>query len=159
MKAKLTIKNIGIALLFIFIVMQFFRIEKNNTDSDPTQDFIAITQPDEELAQILRTSCYDCHSNKVNYPWYTNIAPFSWWIKQHINEGREEFNFSEWGAYKDRRKDKKLKESIEMVKEGEMPLGSYTWIHNGAKLSEAQKEKLYTFFTSLRNYESDKPKE
>lgn len=159
MKAKLTIKNIGFVVLFIFIVLQFFRIEKDNTDSDPAQDFIAITQPEEELAQILRTSCYDCHSNKVNYPWYTNIAPFSWWIKKHVNEGREELNFSEWGSFKDRRKDKKLKESIEMVKEGEMPLDSYTWIHKGAKLSEGQKQKLYAFFTSLRNYESDKPKE
>ena len=96
MKRKFTLKNIGLALLFIFIVMQAFRIEKSNPTSDPANDFIAVTQPSDEIVTILKDACYDCHSNNVTYPWYTNIAPFSWWIKDHVNDGRDELNFSEF---------------------------------------------------------------
>lgn len=158
-KQKLTLKNISLVLLFIFVVLQFFRIEKSNPSSDPAQDLITISQPDEETARLLKITCYDCHSNKVIYPWYTNIAPFSWWIKQHVNEGRDEFNMSEWGSFSEKRKNKKIKESVEMLEEEKMPLASYTWLHGEAKLSEAQKEKLCEFFKTLRTGESDKPKE
>lgn len=159
MKQKFTLKNIGLALLVIFIIMQAFRIEKSNPTSDPSNDFIAVTQPSAEIATILKDACYDCHSNTVTYPWYTNIAPFSWWIKDHVNEGRDELNFSEWKTYSSRRMDKKMKEAIEMVDEDEMPMYSYTIMHKNATLTKEQKELLHAFFSSLRNGESDKPKE
>lgn len=156
---KLSFKKIGLALLIIFVVMQFFRIDKTNPPLDPANDFISVTKPSAEIAAILKTSCYDCHSNEVNYPWYTNIAPFSWWIKHHVNEGNDELNFSEWGTFKPRRMDHKLKEGIELLEEDEMPLASYTWMHGDAKLSADQKQKLVEFFKSLRTGESDKPRE
>lgn len=155
MKQKLTLKNIGLALLSVFVLIQFFRIDRTNTTTDPLNDLINFTKPPAEVAALLKTSCYDCHSNEVKYPWYTNIAPFSWWIKHHINEGREELNMSEWGSYKEKRKKKKIKESIEMLEEGEMPLDSYTWLHGEAKLSGDDKEKLMTFFRSINVGEVD----
>lgn len=159
MKQKFTLKNIGLALLVIFIVMQAFRIEKSNPTTDPANDFIAVTQPGAEIATILKDACYDCHSNNVTYPWYTNIAPFSWWIKDHVNDGRDELNFSEWKTYSSRRMDKKMKEGVEMVDENEMPMYSYTIMHKNATLTKEQKTLLLTFFSSLRTGESDKPKE
>ncbi len=159
MKKKFTLKNIGLALLFIFIVMQAFRIEKSNPTTDPANDFITVAQPSAEIATILKDACYDCHSNNVTYPWYTNIAPFSWWIKDHVNDGRDELNFSEWKTYSPRRMDKKMKEAVEMVDEDEMPMYSYTIMHKNATLTKEQKTLLLAFFSSLRTGESDKPKE
>lgn len=146
-------------LFIVFVIIQVFRIDKSNAPLDKSKDILVITQASPEISGILRTSCYDCHSNESVYPWYTNIAPFSWWIKHHMNEGKEELNFSEWGDYKERRKDHKLKESIEMVEEEEMPLGSYTWIHGEAELTKEQQKKLVEWFRSLRSFESDKPRE
>ncbi|MDZ4665350.1 MAG: heme-binding domain-containing protein [Bacteroidota bacterium] len=145
--------------MVLFIVIQAFRIEKSNPVSDPANDFIAVTQPGAEIASILKSACYDCHSNTITYPWYTNIAPFSWWIKDHLNEERDELNFSEWKTYKSRRMDKKMKEAAEMVNEDEMPMYSYTIMHGKATLTKEQKVLLLNFFNSLRNGESDKPKE
>lgn len=135
-------KKIGYTLLIVIIVIQFFRIDKTNPVVDYEMDFIKINLPSEKVAAILKTTCYDCHSNESKYPWYSNFAPVSWWVKDHINEGREELNFSEWGTYTEKRKEHKLEEIIEMVDEGEMPLKSYTWMHNESKLNAEQKTTL-----------------
>lgn len=140
------IKRILIALLVILVLIQFIRIDKANPASDPTQDIITILQPPDDLAHIMKVSCYDCHSNHTTYPWYTNIAPFSFWIKQHINEARHHLNFSEWGTYNDKRAHHKLEEGYEMVLEGHMPLPSYTWMHREAKITEDQRKSLATWF-------------
>lgn len=159
MKKKLTKKNILLGVLILLGVIQLFRIDKTNKVSAPEIDFITMTHADAEISKILKTSCYDCHSNEVKYPWYTNIAPVSWWIKHHINEGSEHLNFSEWGNYASRKADHKLEECVEMIESGEMPMSSYTLLHNEAKLSKEQQARLINWFNSLRTHESDKPKE
>jgi hypothetical protein len=159
MKKKFTKKNITLGFVVLLIVFQFFRIDKTNKNSAPEKDILQITNPDIEISNILKNSCYDCHSNQVTYPWYTNVAPISWWIKHHINEGSHHLNFSEWGDYSSRKADHKLKECAEMVEEGEMPMTSYTIIHRNATLSKEQQTLLVTWFNSLRTHESDKPKE
>ena len=78
---------------------------------------------------MLKSSCYDCHSNHTKYPWYNNVTPVSWWIASHISEVKEELNFSEWENYTLKKKKHKLKEIIEETGEGEMPLRSYLWTH------------------------------
>ncbi len=108
-------------------------------------------KPNTEIKTILKASCYDCHSNESAYPWYTNIAPFSWLVKNHINEGRQHLNFSEWGTYSIEKSDHKLEECIDEVEEGEMPLSSYTLMHKEAELSKEQKEALMHWFISIRN--------
>lgn len=159
MKKKFTKKNIFVGAIVILILFQFFRIDKNNPASNSAKDILAIYEADSEISSLLKTSCYDCHSNSATYPWYTNIAPVSWWIKHHINEGRQHLNFSEWGTYTSRKVDHKLKECVEMVEEGEMPMTSYTLIHKNAKLSKDQQLLLVNWFASLRTHESDKPKD
>ncbi len=151
MKKRLTKKNILIAVLFLLIIMQVFRIDKATKPVDASKDFIALTSANAEVANTLKIACYDCHSNQPVYPWYTNIAPVSWWIKHHIDEGSHHLNFSEWGTYTEKRKDHKLEECIEMVEEGEMPMASYTWMHGNAKLTDAQKLQLVEFFKAVKN--------
>ena len=143
-------KKIGYGLLLIIIVIQFFRIDKTNPEVSLENDFIALTAPPEEISVILKSTCYDCHSNETNYPWYSNVAPISWWVKDHIDEGREELNFSKWGTFKAKRKDHKLEEAVEMLEDGEMPLDEYTWTHSEANLTSKQKEQLIDWFKTTR---------
>ena len=146
MKTKLSLKRIGIAFIVLFIVIQVFRINKTITPVNEQTDFMAVTQTNPEVATILKNACYDCHSNQPTYPWYTSVAPVSWWIKNHINEGSKHLNFSIWQTYTVKRKDHKLEECVEMIEEGEMPMNSYTWMHPEAKLTDAQKQLLIDWF-------------
>lgn len=134
----------------LLIVFQLFRIDKTNPPLDKSKDILTITNAAPKIASILKISCYDCHSNEVTYPWYTNVAPVSWWIKKHINEGRRHLNFSEWGNYTSKKADHKLEECIENVQEGEMPMSSYTLIHKDAEISKEQKNALLKWFKALR---------
>ena len=143
-------KKIGIVIVLLIVVIQFFRIDKINPTVISSNDFIVMKSPTEEIATMIKTSCYDCHSNETKYIWYSNIAPISWWLKHHVDEGREELNFSEWGTYSEKRKDHKLEECVEELEEGEMPLKPYLWTHGDAKLTKDQKEKLMNWFDSLR---------
>lgn len=140
------IKKILIGLIAILVIIQFFRIDKTNPIVVQENDFITITNPSENIKNILKASCYDCHSNETKYPWYTNFAPLSWWIKHHIDEGRDELNFSEWGTFKEKRKHHKLEECIELVEENEMPLSSYLITHSEAKISSENKALLLEWF-------------
>jgi hypothetical protein len=105
----------------------------------------------QNVQQILKTSCYDCHSNNTVYPWYSNIQPVAWWLKDHIDEGKRELNFSEFATYRIGRQYRKLEEINGEVKENKMPLESYTLIHSDAKLSDEQKLTLATWVTTLRD--------
>jgi Haem-binding domain len=144
------LKKIIIGLIVLLIAIQFFRIDKTNPPVDQTKDFIALTKPSAEIEGILRTSCYDCHSNETTYPWYMNVAPLSWWLKHHVNEGREHLSFSTWGNYSEEQQQHKLEEVLEEVLEGEMPLSSYTIVHKETALSPAQQEKLAAWLGTLR---------
>lgn len=143
-------KKIGYSILAITIIIQLFRIDKNNPEVIQQNDFITITNPPEKISGMIKSTCYDCHSNETNYPWYSNIAPFSWWLKHHIDEGREELNFSEWGTFKEKRKDHKLEECAEMIEEGEMPLNEYTWTHSSAILAPEEKTQLISWIKETR---------
>jgi len=135
-------KKISIGLLTIVILIQFIRVDKTNPTVDTKQDFIAITKPPLEIVSLLKTACYDCHSNETKYPWYFDVAPISWWAKDHVNDGRKHLNYSIWGTYKQERRVHKLDEMYVEVEEGEMPLSSYTRIHGEAKLTNEQKTAL-----------------
>ena len=150
MKKYFTFKNIAIFLVFLLLAIQSIRIDKTTEPVNPATDFIALTSANAEVANTLKIACYDCHSNQPSYPWYTNIAPVSWWIKHHINEGSHHLNFSIWGTYKEKRKNHKLDECVEMVEEGEMPMSSYTIMHGDAKLTDAQKLQLVEFFKAQK---------
>ncbi|MBK9147889.1 MAG: heme-binding domain-containing protein [Flavobacteriales bacterium] len=136
-------------LLALFALAQFIRPDTTAPTTDPALDLITITQPSAEVAALLRTACYDCHSNKTKYPWYVNITPVNWWLQQHVNEGRGEGNLSQWGALPEGKRAHFVDEAAELIEEGEMPLPSYTWAHDDARLDQRQRKLLAEFFQSL----------
>lgn len=145
--------KIVLAVVALLVIIQFFRIDKSNPQSNPQDDILIVENVPNDIGMILKTSCYDCHSNATTYPWYSNIAPVSWWLKHHVDEGREELNFSVWATYSAKRKDHKLEEVDELVEKDEMPMPSYLWMHGDAKLTEQQKNQLMNWAKSLRKGE------
>ncbi|MCP4438800.1 MAG: heme-binding domain-containing protein [Aureispira sp.] len=136
------IKKIFLLLVVVLIVMQFFGIDKTNPAIDERKTFAAIVNPPADILKLLKDACYDCHSNETKYPWYTNVAPLSWWIKHHVDEGREHLNFSEWVSYSQEDRAHMLHEAAEEIEEQHMPLGSYVRMHSEAALSKEDCEKL-----------------
>lgn len=141
--------KIGLAIVLVFAVMQLFVAEEVAYEEPTQQDFLAMEQAPEEVALMIKTICYDCHSNQITYPWYSKIAPVSWWLADHIEHGREHLNFSEWGAYNAEKKEHKAEECWEEVEEEEMPLTSYILVHRAADLSDEQRSKLIDYFKSI----------
>ena len=143
-------KKIGIAVVVILVLMQFKRIDKTNPEFNEAEDFITIAQPPAEIATLIKDACYDCHSHQAKYPWYSNVAPISWMLENHINEGREHLNFSIWGTYEAKKADHKLEEAAEEVEESNMPMKPYVVMHSEAKMTDAQKSALIEWFESQR---------
>jgi len=139
---KRIIKLFLLFLLGVFVLMQLFPVEKPMVTMDNPNDLIGSGLVSKEVATIVQTSCYDCHSNQTNYPWYSKIAPVSWILYDHIEEGREHLNFSNWNRLEKEDKMEALDEIIEVIEEGEMPLESYLLIHREANLSEHQQEAI-----------------
>lgn len=139
-------KKILIIILVAFVIIQFFPIDKTNPPVDKGMDFISIKNIQPEIANTIRTSCYDCHSNETQYPWYSSIAPASWWLKNHINEGRSHLNFSIFATYEPKRQIHKMEECVEMLEKHEMPLESYYLGHQNAKLTDVQRQDLIKYF-------------
>lgn len=135
-----------ILILVILVIIQFIRIEKTMPEANTEADFISSTNPPSEIANLIKTSCYDCHSYHVKYPWYAEIAPVSWYIKHHVNEGLERINFSDWVAYSDKKAARKLEACAETVELENMPLSSYTLLHSEARLTREQRKKLSDWF-------------
>lgn len=144
-------KKIFYILLLAFVIIQFFQIDKTNPPVDETKDFLKINNTPEAIATQIKASCYDCHSNESKYPWYSNIQPIAWFLKNHIDEGREELNFSEFGTYKAKRQAHKMEECAELIEKDEMPLSSYTIIHKDAVLDASQKELLISYFKQMQS--------
>ena len=142
-------KKILITLLLTAVVIQFFRIDPTNPESPAGQDFLGNMQPPQEIGKMLRSACYDCHSNSTVYPWYTKVQPLGWWIKGHVKNGRRQLNFSEWSLLDAEEQSHKLSESVEEIEERHMPLKSYTWLHPEAKLSNQDRERLAAWLGSL----------
>jgi len=143
-------KKILIILIIVLVLIQFFRPAKNISIAKSTTDISNIYQMPNDVSLILDKACNDCHSNNTKYPWYFNIQPVAWWLDNHIREGKEELNFSEFGTYSLARQYHKLEEVKKQVDENEMPLESYTIIHTDAKLTNAEKKKLTNWTEGIR---------
>ncbi len=135
-------KKFGLALLALILIIQFFRPDRNAGEVYGPNDISKAIGMPADVKIILEKACNDCHSNNTVYPWYTNIQPLGWWLNHHVNEGKQELNFSEFNTYKTRRKLRKLEDIADEVKEEEMPLSSYTIMHGNAKLTDKEKQTL-----------------
>jgi hypothetical protein len=125
-----------------FAVIQAIRPAKTNPSVDETKTIHASAQISPEVAAILERSCSDCHSSKTTWPWYSQIAPVSWFIVSDVNGGRKELSLSDWGTYDSKKKAHKLEELCEQVEAGEMPMASYVLLHPAARLSDSDKQLL-----------------
>lgn len=143
-------KKILLALLVTFLVMQAFRPTKNLSANKENDISVAYPVPD-EVKTILAKACNDCHSNKTEYPWYANIQPAAFWLNDHVVDGKRHLNFNEFNKYRIAKQYKKLEECIDEVKDGEMPLESYTLIHKNAILTEAEKIALTNWCLTVRD--------
>ncbi len=129
-------KIIFIILIAIIVGIQYVDVEISNP---PVTGDIEAPMA---VKTILQKSCYDCHSNETKWPWYSKIAPVSWFIADDVNEGRKSLNFSYWERLTTDKQQKLLLEIIEEIEKDEMPLGAYTLLHPGARLDLMQKEVL-----------------
>lgn len=120
-------------LLGVVVLIQLVPYGRNHSNPPVTQD---APWADPAARAIAVASCYDCHSNQTVWRWYDKVAPASWYVQNHISEGRQALNFSEWD------KPQRLREASETVLGGSMPPRSYTLLHPSAKLSDAQKQVL-----------------
>ncbi|WP_312343859.1 heme-binding domain-containing protein [Chryseobacterium binzhouense] len=139
-------KKILVVLLVAFIMIQFFPIDKTNKPVNPGVDFLKIKKTSPEISKLISNSCYDCHSDETKYPWYSSIAPVSWWLKNHVDEGRKHLNFSIFATYEPKRQIHKMEECVEMLEKHEMPLESYYLGHQDAKITDAERQKLIQYF-------------
>jgi len=122
--------------------IQVMRPERTNPVS-PSERHLASRLPmTPEAAAVFERSCRDCHSNETRWPWYSQIAPTSWFVVNHVNHARSHLNVSEWDRYEPRKAAHHLEEMCENARDRKMPLPSYLWIHRGARPSEADIEAL-----------------
>jgi len=121
-------------ILIILLIMQLFRPERNLGEIDTADDFIQVSLVPDTLARVFLNSCYDCHSDYTNYPWYGNLAPASWILNRHINEGKAQMNFSSWGVLDKAQKISLLDQICDECTNGSMPLKSHLLIHRSTVL-------------------------
>lgn len=149
MKSKKT-RLVIFVILLILVAIQFVPVDRSLPESDLTANFLAGEQLDETSASTLKNACFDCHSNRSQYPWYAYVAPVSFVIQHHIDEGRSELNFDEWASYSKEKQKHKLEEVSEALRENWMPLEGYVKLHKQAQLSAGQREALASQIDAIR---------
>ena len=127
------------------IIAQFFQIDKGPFEIHKEDTFTTLQQPTPEIQAALKSACYDCHSYQTKYPWYTYVAPVSWWISRHIKNGRKAMNFSIWGDYSIDDQKHLLYECKEKISLGHMPPKGYVRMHGEADLDSKTQTALISW--------------
>jgi len=140
-----------LVIILGLVVTSFIPVDRNTEEVSPELAFENYAGNDTEMYNLVKSACFDCHSNETEYPWYSNLSPAKFILQDHINEGRHEFNFSEWGSMPLKDRNHILEECAEEVEEREMPLKGYSLLHSNARLSADEREKLEQYFLSLMN--------
>ena len=156
---KKVLKWSAVLLALLFLGAQAYRPDRTNPSVDERKTLRANTQLTPEVAAIFERSCNDCHSNETTWPWYSNVSPVSWFLKDHVEEGRQELSFSEWATYSKRKRERKLHEICRQVESGSMPLTSYLPLHPSARLSDEDKRRIceWTKLEEERQPEDPRP--
>lgn len=145
------VKIIALVLLVAFVGIQFIPSTRNQSNLIPETDFMLVNNIPETIQKKLQVSCYDCHSNNTQYPWYNKVQPVTWFLEGHIKEGKAELNFNEWDSLSNRRKKSKLRSIIKQIKSNKMPLSSYTLIHKEARFLENEKKETIKWLERLKD--------
>jgi len=151
---KKRIKKIAIIGFIIFLLMQCYQPARNTGyEQYFSSNFTEVYKVPKNIETTLRTSCYDCHSNNTNYPWYSYIQPVRFFMDGHINKGKKELNFNEFGNYSNRKQRSKLEAISKQIQSDEMPLSSYTLIHKSAILTAIKKKEITNWINTLNKDE------
>ena len=147
---KKFLKLVLIALSLLFVATQFIRPARVNPPVVAGHSIEEHTALTPQVSEVLKRSCMDCHSNRTDWPWYSNVAPVSWFVIDHVNHGRKHLNFSEWTSYDREKVDDQLDAICAFSKGGLMPINSYTWIHRSARLSPEDVKTLCDWTSAER---------
>jgi hypothetical protein len=144
-------KTLGWLLLIALIVIQFFHPKKNIHEGEQPNALAKLHAVPADVKVILKKACADCHTINTVYPWYSKIQPVDWWLNDHVVEGKNQLNLDELASRPAWLRYHKLEEVIEQVKEGKMPIDSYTWTHKDARLTDEEKAKLTGWAQGIRD--------
>ena len=142
-------RKILLIIIIILVVIQFIRPARNISTTPSTHDISTEYTVPDSVKNIMAVACNDCHTNNTRYPWYANVQPVGWWLQNHVNEGKRHLNYSEFTSLEKKKQYKKMDETAHEIKEGDMPLNSYLWIHHDAKLTQAEKDLLINWAQQL----------
>jgi len=126
----------------IFILIQLGQPDRSNPPIDQSMTISAQAEFKPPVSGLIRSACFDCHSNETRWPWYSYIAPVSWIVANDVREGRGHLNFSEWGKYPKSKRVLKLGQIYEQVSKGDMPIQKYLTIHTEARLTAADRDSI-----------------
>jgi DNA replicative helicase MCM subunit Mcm2 (Cdc46/Mcm family) len=153
-------KKILITVAVLLVIIQFIHPERNKASEPQANALTTLIKVPDNIKNIFAKACNDCHSNNTRYPWYSRIQPVDWWMNNHVREGKRELNFDEYASKSLRYQYHKMEEIVDEVKEGEMPLDSYTWMHRDARLTETEKKEVIDWAKNVReNMESKYPRD
>ncbi|HVB02154.1 MAG TPA: heme-binding domain-containing protein [Chitinophagaceae bacterium] len=144
------LRNVFLALIVIFLLMQFIRTSKNNSSLNTPTDITRVYPVPPDVVRLLRAACYDCHSDSSKYPVYFNIQPVGWWMTYHINNGKRHLNFSRFGNYTHTMAMHKFKQISRVVTKHQMPIASYLWEHPEGRLTPMQIARIASWADSLQ---------
>ena len=140
------LRGAAAALIAAAVGIQFVRPARTNPPTDPARTLFARTPVPPAAADVLGRACRDCHSNETRWPWYSNVAPVSWFVIDHVNHGRSHFNYSDW-SYDRADADRLIKNSCDFARKGTMPLPSYVRMHSETRLTPRDVEALCSWAT------------
>ena len=141
------ITRILLTCIVLFLVVgQFFRPDRANPPVSADATFEAVAKPSPDVAAIVERSCYNCHSNTTEWPWYSGIAPISWFVANDVNGARAHMNLSQWNTLSAAKAKQKLMNACEEVQSGDMPPWDYLMMHKAAKLSDQDIKPLCAAF-------------
>lgn len=150
------LKKIAWGLLIMLVLLQFIPRSVNKSGQTLPSDIANTYQISGEVQSILKKACYDCHSNNTRYPWYAQVQPFRLLLDRHIQQGKEQLNFGDFGSYSKKKQFNKFRSIGESIKEGTMPLNSYSMMHVDARLTEAEKNTLLKWVEDMRSLNKEK---
>lgn len=144
-------KKALLTLLIVFIAIQFIQPAHNKKGQVLPTDIVKMYNVPLSVESVLKTSCYDCHSNNTRYPWYFNIQPLGWMLNKHVTNGKENLNFSDFGSYSERKQKNKFRSIAKSIDEGSMPLWQYTMIHKDARLTTETKALITNWIEKTKD--------
>jgi hypothetical protein len=140
-------------ILFWFVIVisliQFIPVDRENKPVKKSENFVDAFHAPPKIRELLKNACYACHSNETVYPYYAFVAPVSWSIRNHVNEGREHLNFSEWSTFNTDLKESMLENSMDELQQKSMPMTAYIPYHPKANLTDAQRQLLINYFEEI----------